>query len=48
MLNKLKPYVPRMTRHGGAENMAGRVPGTRTGTADLDNEGTVYPEKRVM
>ena len=47
--NTLGTHVPRMTCHGGAENMAGRrVPGTRTGTADLDNEGTEYPEKRVM
>ena len=37
-----------MNRHGGTENTAGRVPGTRTGAADLDYEGNVYTEKRVM
>ena len=40
--------VRRITRHDGAKNRAGRVPGTRTGPADLDYEGNVYTEKRVM
>ena len=30
------------------KNRVGRVPGTRTGAADLDYEGNVYTEKRVM
>ena len=30
------------------KNTTGRVPGTRTGAADLDYEGNVYTEKRVM
>ena len=40
--------VPRITRHDGAKNTAGRVPRTRTGAADLDHEGNMYTEKRVM
>ena len=46
--NTLGTHVPRITRHGDAENTAGRVPGTRTGAADLDYERNVYTEKRVM
>ena len=46
--NTLGTHVPSITRHGDAENTAGRVPGTRTGAADLDYEGNVYTEKRVM
>ena len=46
--NALGTDVRRITRHDGAKNMAGRVPGTRTGPADLDYEGNVYTEKRVM
>ena len=46
--NTLGTKVRRMTRHSGAENTAGWVPGTRTGAADLDYEGNVYTEKRVM
>ena len=42
------PSELRITLHGGAENTAGRVPGTHTGAADLDYEGNVYTEKRVM
>ena len=40
--------VRRITRHVGPENMAGWVPGTRTGAADLDYEGNVNTEIRVM
>ena len=46
--NTLGTDVPRIIRHDGAKNRAGRVPGTRTGAADLDYEGNVYTEKRVM
>ena len=46
--NTLGTHVPSITRHGDAENTAGRVPGTRTGAADLDYERNVYTEKRVM
>ena len=46
--NTLGTDVLRIIRHDGAKNRAGRVPGTRTGAADLDYEGNVYTEKRVM
>ena len=46
--NTLGTDVPRIIRHDGAKNRVGRVPGTRTGAADLDYEGNVYTEKRVM
>ena len=46
--NTLGTKVWRITRHGATENTVGRVPGTRTGAADLDYEGNVYTEKRVM
>ena len=46
--NTLRTKVRRITHAGGTENTAGRVPGTRTGAADLDYEGNVYTEKRVM
>ena len=46
--NALGTDVRRITRHDGAKNRAGRVPGTRTGPADLDYEGNVYTEKREM
>ena len=46
--NTLGTDVPRVTRHDGAKNTAGRVPGTHTGAADLDYEGNVYNEKMVM
>ena len=41
--NTLGVDVPRITRHNGRG-----VPGTRTGAVDLDYEGNVYTEKRVM
>ena len=46
--NTLGTDVPRIIRHDGVKNRVGRVPGTRTGAADLDYEGNVYTEKRVM
>ena len=46
--NALGAKIWSITHHGGAENTAGWVPGTRTGAADLDYEGNVYTEKRVM
>ena len=46
--NTLGTDVPRIICHDGAKNRVGRVPGTRTGAADLDYEGNVYTEKRVM
>ena len=46
--NTLGTDVPRIIRHDGAKNRVSRVPVTRTGAADLDYEGNVYTEKRVM
>ena len=46
--NTLGTDVLRVTRHDGAKNTAGRVPGTHTRAADLDYERNVYTEKRVM
>ena len=46
--NTLGTKVRRITRHSSAENTARRVPGTCTGAVDLDYEGNMYTEKRVM